>query len=299
MRRGRAIASVVVVGAVVAVFLVINGPLVLDPLDWTASAWEALGVWATCAVALAAAVVGLRQYVATSEANRLQADASRSQIEAAERLATEESRPYVVAYIESHPRNPQFIDLVVKNFGKTPAHYTSLTIEPRPRRSSANGGGDEPVVLPDSWPFLAPGQEWRTLWDYSIARAKTDLPSKHRAVVRSKDSSDHDLPDVVSFLDWNSFTQRRWISTRTTHDAASALMEIKKILGKWTEDLHGGLAVFTRDGAAKDAQDRAAYDEHVALLEELDQSAPLPDALVQELEAGDAPSPPDPGPRLE
>jgi methylphosphotriester-DNA--protein-cysteine methyltransferase len=100
-----------------------------------------LAAWATFGVALGAAVIGLRQYRATAEATRSQADASRRQIEAAERLAEDEARPYVVAYMESLPRNPQFVDLVVRNFGKTAATFVTVSIDPAPRRSAGGGLG--------------------------------------------------------------------------------------------------------------------------------------------------------------
>jgi hypothetical protein len=228
--------------------VVLDTPMSLGLPRWSAAVWQALGIWAAVIVAVVAAVIGLRQYRATAEANRLQADASRSQIEAAKALAYEESRPYVVAYLEPLDRDPRFIYLVVKNFGRTPATYVTLTVDPPPQ-SSGRGGQPEDVRLPDSWPFLAPGQEWRTMWDFSPNRSQTQLPRRHRAVVRAKGAEAKGSYETVSHLDWDMMADRRWVGSRTVHDVAESLVKMEKTVAAmqqsmalWT-DQHRGLVV--------------------------------------------------------
>lgn len=216
-------------------------------VQWSAAAGVVTAVAAI--VAIAAALVQLRD---------------------ARRLRREQARPYVAVFMESSNASPQFVDLVVKNFGLTAGHDIELRCDP-PLQRSTQGSTTvfEEVWLPPALPTLVPGQEWRTLWDFSPARAQTNLPERHEVHVRVKDSIGQ-VAEEVFILDWGAYRSRRWVTVRTIHDVGKSLRAIERELPRWREGLHGGLRVTVRDGDAKDAAELA---DHEAYLNEIAQAA--------------------------
>jgi hypothetical protein len=99
------------------------------------------------------------------------------QIRRNRRLATEESRPHVGMFMEPHASDWHLIELVVRNFGKTPAYDVSFTFPQPPTvaeyENATDGYADVvELQLPRQLPNLAPGQEWRTVWDSALDRAE-------------------------------------------------------------------------------------------------------------------------------
>nr|WP_322859156.1 hypothetical protein [Mycobacterium europaeum]MEA1159286.1 hypothetical protein [Mycobacterium europaeum] len=86
------------------------------------------------------------------------------------------SQPNVVVFIDHNPKNFQYLDLVVKNFGQTPAYHIELTmdnpLDVSPYHLNATGQdiGVTHLDMPQRIAVLAPGQEWRTLWDSAVHR---------------------------------------------------------------------------------------------------------------------------------
>jgi hypothetical protein len=108
----------------------------------------------------------------------------------------------------------------------------------------------EDVWIPESLPTLAPGQEWRTFWDFTDERREVELPVEHMAEVTFADS--HGETHSASYrLNWSPYTGRRWVVAHGEHEAAEALRGIEAEVRKWREGLHG-LAVYVRDGDEKD-----------------------------------------------
>jgi hypothetical protein len=68
------------------------------------------------------------------------------------------------------------------------------------------------------------------MWDFGPSRATTDLPDRHEAVVHYQDSSERQLPELRSILDWGAYNKRRWVEVYSIHDAAKALREIGKTM---------------------------------------------------------------------
>jgi hypothetical protein len=96
--------------------------------------------------------------------------------------------PRVFAFLESDPVNPQFVDLVVKNFGERPAFRVGFTIKPRPKVSADDAGNPiRDLPLPPKIRQLQPGGEWRTRWDFWPNRAESGLPDRHKGYITYQD----------------------------------------------------------------------------------------------------------------
>lgn len=266
----RSAAAVVVLAVIVAA---------LD--SWSPEAWAALAAWVTVGVAAAAGYIAFGQL---GEARDLRIEQARLRREQA-RLRKEQAQPYVVAFMEFSEASTFLVDLVVRNFGATAAHDVHLDIDPVPRRSidqkrrknsnAEQPGADQPdtdqpdadqpdenVWLPDRIPVLVPGQEWRTLWDTGN-RLETDLPDHHIASITYRDSQGEPY-GVQAVLDWRTVKEREVVTVYGAHDAAKALREMSKAIARWKEGPTGGLAVYTRDGDAKDERERRWREARLA-----------------------------------
>lgn len=176
-------------------------------------------------------------------------------------LEREKSQPYVVAYLEENAVGPHLLDLVVKNFGQTAGRNIRLSFDPALNRTNDNGG-QELVVLPEVISFLAPGQEWRTVFDVATVRAhRDDLPMSYKGVVTYEGlEGDKQNSDVV--IDLHPYKARIYTEVLGMHHAAKALREIRDTHKKWNESVHGGLKVYSRDGKAKDEEKARQFREY-------------------------------------
>lgn len=264
MRRKANIVAAVLIGGIAGFALANSDLTILGRTDfsrWGPDAWNALAAGITALVAVAAATVAI------------------SQLGEARRLRLEQAQPYAVIHMVADTQDPQVIYLVLQNFGTTAALDLKVQITPDPTRSPEVGG--DQVWLPDAIPVLAPGQQWRTFWDFSPARAKTSLPTKHAAELTYRDARGTQHKTRAD-LDWAAYDGRRWVTRRGIHDVGEALREINKTTRKWTEGPRGGLAVFVRDGEAKDEKANQAFLDWKGL-----QSAATPAGAPEHAEAGD------------
>ncbi|WP_139830915.1 hypothetical protein [Mycobacterium paraense] len=117
--------------------------------------WSALAAWTTVLIAFGAAVFAWFQ------------------VREARRTREEQAQPNVVIYSELNLSALDWIEIVVKNFGTTPAYHVKVTITP-PLTSQPNLiSGDYLFEVPiPEFLILAPGQEWRTGWDHTPSRRK-------------------------------------------------------------------------------------------------------------------------------
>lgn len=174
-------------------------------------------------------------------------------------LELEKSQPYVVAYLDENVSGPETLDLVVKNFGQTAARNVRLNFEPVLKMTDGNGG-EMPVRLPVPIPFLAPGQEWRTLFDLIRSRvAQPGLPKTYSGSV-TYEGVNGALRSNEALLDIEAHASRLFIERYSLHEAVHALREIRDTHQRWTEGVQGSLSVYVRDGDVKDAR-RAAERE--------------------------------------
>jgi hypothetical protein len=204
----------------------------------TAEQWTAAGTWATVLVALVAAMFVL------------------GQVGEARRLRVGQAQPYVVALMEQNPTAPAVIEVAFRNYGMTAARNIEIASDPK-LRCTDGSGGVQAVWVPGRIPMLAPGQEWRTFWDDAQERPKCDElrnEDAHRIVITYDGVEGTGRQTTTSVLDWAAHRGRLFVHAKTLDDAASALGDISTTIKEWSET-HGGLAVFTRDGAAKDERD--------------------------------------------
>lgn len=126
----------------------------LDATFWTAIA--AVAQVATVVVAIGAAVY------------------ARGQLREAKQTRERVAQPEVVVFVDPHQVR-RYIDLVIKNFGQTTAYNVKITLPPlevAPYNNQHDGKKVTHAHVPDRIPVLAPGQEWRSLWDSMVRREK-------------------------------------------------------------------------------------------------------------------------------
>jgi hypothetical protein len=188
--------------------------------DAGAGAWVAWAVW----VALLLAVVVLIYLYREIQRNR--------------RAATERTRPHVAMFMEPHAADWHVIELVVRNFGQTPAYDIEFAFPNPPsvaRYERASGGYADVVALqlPRELPVLAPAQEWRTVWDSAIDRAELGeaIESRFTGLVSYYDRPERprgwrlwrrERPafETKVVLDWDDLPPVQRIDLMTTHDLA-------------------------------------------------------------------------------
>ncbi|OBA61627.1 hypothetical protein A5647_10365 [Mycobacterium sp. 1100029.7] len=188
--------------------------------DVGSSTWLAWAAWAAIALGIVALVF------------------TNHQLSRSRRLAAEQTRPHVGMLMEPHAADWHVIELVVRNFGRTAAYDIrfNFTSPPTVAEYENSSDGYAEVVelqLPQEIPVLAPGQEWRLVWDSALDRAEIGggIESRFTGTVTYYDRPDkprgwrfweRERPqletDVV--LDWDSLPPVQRIELMTTHDLA-------------------------------------------------------------------------------
>ena len=214
-----------------------------DFTAWTHDDWSALGTCLTAVIAIVAAGVAWRQ------------------VREAARLRREQAEPYVAVWMEQSKAAPNYVDLVIKNFGATAAYDIEVAIEPAPLRCKK--GDTESVYIPPVIRTLVPGQEWRTYWDFGPRRMEMGLPDLHEVVARfrSYSGSRKHGHEYRFQLDWSDWKHAPILSVYSVHDIAKSLRDIQRKVDRWTE-IGGGLKVVARDGDAKDGGQREEFEEY-------------------------------------
>jgi hypothetical protein len=182
--------------------------------------WLAWAAWAAIALGVVALVITHRQI----ERNR--------------RLAADQTRPHVAMLMEPHAADWHVIELVVKNFGRTAAYDIRFSFPNPPTvaeyENAADGYADVvELQLPRELAVLAPGQEWRTVWDSALDRAEigTGIESRFTGTVTYYDRPDksrgrrfwqHERSPLETqvVLDWDALPPVQRIELMTTHDLA-------------------------------------------------------------------------------
>lgn len=243
-----------------------------DRWDWLANihadAWSAAAGWTTATIALGTVTVaGI--YASKQVAAALkQADEARDTREA-------QAQPNVVIYIEPNQTHWHALELVVKNFGSTPARNVQLAITPEPKVSPRPGGESATDLwYPKVIPFLAPWQEWRSYWDFAPSRFEhSDLAIRHDAEATFEDvhGKTHTTQAV---LDWHMLKDAKRIGVKSVHDLVDEIRKQNDLLGSIAKSLSsfgresGGIWAYTGDGEKEsqrrdeeEAERRRRFDE--------------------------------------
>jgi hypothetical protein len=219
--------------------------------------WSALGTWAIAAVAAIAAFFALRQ------------------VREARITRERQAQPNVVAFIRPNAKVYQFLDLVVANYGLTPAYHVKLEFPPltvSPYRHGVTGGQVTALHLPDEIAVLAPGQEWQTMWDAATERynKRDELRSRFQGLVKFQDSRRNKFKNLA-ILDWDSHFDTIYVSDKPDESAkavAEQLSEIGKILKSYRTE-HDGIWIYPvpaseqRDYLQQEAAKRQAARDHI------------------------------------
>ncbi|MBM7820118.1 hypothetical protein JOE63_002595 [Cellulosimicrobium cellulans] len=181
-------------------------------LAHTAEEWAALAAWVTIAVAVLAALFALEQ------------------AREARRIRIEQAQPQVVAYLEQDPDIPEAIEIVIANFGTTAVRDVKVTTSTPLRSTPGYRRGDAPeaLAIPTRFATLAPGQQWRTIWDWGPQRAKHDQLAEENQVTFTFDYVGVDGKPIRSQfdLDWADIQGRLWAKKKSLHHVAAELAGI-------------------------------------------------------------------------
>jgi hypothetical protein len=154
------------------------------------------------------------------------------------------AQPNVVVYVEMNATEWRHLDLIVRNFGQTAAY--SIKFEGLAHLdvvSSKNEltGKTDTLYLPETIAVLAPGQEWRTVWDSVAAREQYELRrTQHPELdlvelrnvfvgsVHFRDNQDQTYSNPIR-LDTNTFLDtRRLVTNSQAEDEPVARTRIRR-----------------------------------------------------------------------
>lgn len=194
-----------------------------DLRDLGSGGWLAIAAWAALALGVVVLVWANRQL----KRNR--------------RLTSEQVRPQVTMFMEPHASDWHLIELVVRNFGQTAAHDIRFDFLNHPtvavyEDSPVDGKPDVTELdIPGELPYLAPGQEWRTVWDSAISREElggsirsrfdgtltySNRPRPGANTAKSGFREKGDTYETKFHLDWATLQPVQRIELMTTHDLA-------------------------------------------------------------------------------
>jgi hypothetical protein len=182
--------------------------------------WLAVALWAAVVLGIVALVYVSRQLKRNRD------------------LKVEQMRPHVAMFMEPHAADWHVVELVVRNFGQTAAfdiEFSFLNPPTVARYENAHDGMVDiaELRLPGELPVLAPGQEWRTVWDSSLDRYELggsiewrfvgtvtyhDRPEQKAGWRKVKDNRRSYKTNVV--LDWDDLQPVQRVELMTTHDLA-------------------------------------------------------------------------------
>jgi hypothetical protein len=159
------------------------------------------------------------------------------QYQRAKQQTEELMQPNVAMFMEPSATDWHLIELVVKNFGRTPAFGIRFEFANPPTVGKYESAGYEdlyvdiaPLNLPAEIPYLAPSQEWRIVWDSALDRREFgeaiasrfdgavtyyDQPKNGRAPKQSRRQF-----RSTAVLDWATLHPVERLELLTTHDLA-------------------------------------------------------------------------------
>jgi hypothetical protein len=178
---------------------------------------------------------------------------ARGQVREARETRERVAQPDVVVYVDRHEVR-RYMDLVIKNFGQTTAYNIRLTLPPlevAPSTSRRTGEEVDSLYVPKKIAVLAPGQEWRTMWDSAVRREnyRGELQDHYGGFVEFDDRIDPDKPSYRNpiSLDIKMFWNTTWIERNESKMVRDALYKIAGTLKSYNKE-HDGIWVYTVPG---------------------------------------------------
>ncbi len=182
----------------------------------TADEWTALAAWLALAAALAAAWF------------------AKGQADEARKIRIEQAQPEVVAYLEQDPDIQSAVEIVIANLGATSAHDVVVTTKGAVRAVSAPGPEAPPdhVQIPDRFSTLAPGQRWRTMWDWAPDRMNhLELVHELQATLCFDYLGVDKKPIHHEFvLDWSQVQVRTFAEKKTVHHLTREVAKLRQTI---------------------------------------------------------------------
>lgn len=156
------------------------------------------------------------------------------QYQRAKRQSAELMQPNVAMFMEPAATDWHLIELVVKNFGRTPAYDIRFDFANPPTVAKYENVYDDQYVdivhlnLPAEIPYLAPGQEWRIVWDSALDRKELgeSIASRFDGALRYYDQPGGGKKRrgtqyrSTAVLDWSTLHPVERLELLTTHDMA-------------------------------------------------------------------------------
>lgn len=193
----------------------------LGVTDVSATGWMAVAAWVAVVVLIVAFVYAWRAYQRAKLQNE------------------ELQQPNVAMYMEPAANDWHLVELVVKNFGRTPAFGIRFEFAHPPTVGKYESQYEDryvdivPLNLPAEIPYLAPQQEWRIVWDSALDRRELGeaIASRFDGAVtyydRPKKSGNgrgakgqrHSYR-TTAVLDWATLHPVERLELLTTHDLA-------------------------------------------------------------------------------
>jgi hypothetical protein len=186
--------------------------------DLSAGAWTALAAWLAVVAGIAALVYAWRQYQRAKE------------------QTAELMQPNVAMFMEPSASDWHLVELVVKNFGRTPAYGIRFDFANPPTVGKYESAYDDRYVdiaqlnLPSEIPYLAPTQEWRIVWDSALDRKELGeaIASRFDGAVTyyaepktgQKGKRGRKQFRSTAVLDWATLHPVERMELLTTHDLA-------------------------------------------------------------------------------
>ncbi|BBY44093.1 hypothetical protein MCEL_23880 [Mycolicibacterium celeriflavum] len=186
-------------------------------LGLSAGMWTALAAWLAVVVGIAALIYAWRHY------------------QRVRRQSEELMQPNVAMFMEPAANDWHLVELVVRNFGRTPAYNIRFDFAHPPTVAKYENVYDDryvdivPLNLPAEIPYLAPNQEWRIVWDSALDRREVGeaIASRFDGAVTYSDRQGQEKGKrarhrfrSTAVLDWSTLHPVERLELLTTHDLA-------------------------------------------------------------------------------
>lgn len=179
---------------------------------------------------------------------------ARGQVREARETRERVAQPEVVVFVDHHQVR-RYVDLVIKNFGQTTAYNIQITLpdlQVATYRNRHDGKEVTHLLYPKKIAVLAPGQEWRTVWDSAVRREnfKGVLTDQYGGTVQFDDKVDGPNKRTYSnpiALDIKMFWNTMWIEQTKGKSVQNALYDIAETLEGYKQE-HDGIWVYTVPG---------------------------------------------------